>query len=71
MGELFSHKGTAYLAPSRDVNAFAEGIGWFVEHPAEAGEIGRAAWGLIKDRLNPDTMIRETLSAYGEANVGK
>ena len=68
MGELFTHKETTYLVPSTDIPALADGIRWFMQHPTERAAIGNAAYQLVKTRLNPDTMVDETLAVYRQAD---
>lgn len=64
MGEWFTHQQTAYLFPPGDVNALADGLQWLVSHPAEAASMGQRAHEFVQMRLNPDTMISETLALY-------
>ena len=69
MGEWFTHKQTAYLFPPGDVYALADGLQWLIGHPDEASSMGLQAHEFVQMRLNPETMISETLALYDRVSV--
>lgn len=64
MAELLVHKETAFLVPSADSGALAEGLCWLVEHSHEATAMGQQAWMWCQQRFSPEKMIKETLEVY-------
>ena len=55
-----------FLVPVGDVRAFAEKIAFLIDHPEEAGRIGKAARQTVLSGYTTDQMVRSTEALYGE-----
>jgi L-malate glycosyltransferase len=52
------------LVPPRDPAALSRAIGWMLEHPKAARELGRRARARVADEFSLERMIRETECLY-------
>jgi glycosyltransferase involved in cell wall biosynthesis len=64
----FTHGTTARLVPARDTTALAGELHWCLAHPEQAQRMAKAARTMLRDRLSPERMVTETLSAYDRPN---
>lgn len=54
-----------YLVSKADVNALAERMIWFIEHPEEWTRMGERSYILAKDRFDVDRVNREMMKIMG------
>lgn len=67
--EMVTHDQHAYLVPTQDPDAFAQGfVKMAVDHDY-AHQLGQSAQQRVRQRFNPQTQLEETWAAYEKALV--
>ena len=64
MPEVVEDGVTGFVVPPNDPKALGEKLTWFVEHPREAVEMGRAARRRVLEKFNWTTVVRRCLEIY-------
>jgi glycosyltransferase involved in cell wall biosynthesis len=65
--ELVTHDQHAYLVPTHDPGALAEGFVKLAQNREYAQRLGRNAQGRVRERFNPAAQVKETWAAYEKA----
>jgi glycosyltransferase involved in cell wall biosynthesis len=68
--ELVAPGKTGILAPPGDPAALAQGLGYLLDHPAEAAQMAAAGRRLVGDRFHPEHLGRDIDRIY-EAALGR
>ncbi len=63
-GELLHDRGDAVLTGGGDPDELATAIGWVLDDPARAEEIGRRGRARALELFDPETIARQTLAYY-------
>jgi glycosyltransferase involved in cell wall biosynthesis len=62
--EIVEDGETGLLAAPNDPKAFADGIAWLLDHPAEAQQMGRKGKERVQQNFSAERMADETVSLY-------
>ena len=65
--ELVTHEQHAYLVPTHDPDALAEGFVKMATDRVYAQKLGERAQQRVRERFNPKTQVDETWAAYEKA----
>jgi glycosyltransferase involved in cell wall biosynthesis len=65
--ELVTHEQHAYLVPTHDPAALAEGFVRLAQDREYARRLGESAQQRVRERFNPESQVTETWSAYEKA----
>jgi glycosyltransferase involved in cell wall biosynthesis len=65
--ELVTHEQHAYLVPTQDPEALAQGFLRLALDREYAQRLGQNAQQRVRQRFNPESQLRETWAAYGKA----
>lgn len=64
--EVVDNGRTGWLTPIGDVASMAMRIGWVLDNPHIAEQVGAAAGRQCRDRFAPDRIARQSLAFYGD-----
>ncbi|MGI5193021.1 glycosyltransferase family 4 protein [Streptomyces sp. CA-288835] len=62
--DLVEHGATGLLGPPRDPDGMAEAVGWLLDHPNEAAEMGRQGRSHVRTVFGPETMCAAIDACY-------
>ncbi|WP_251021109.1 glycosyltransferase family 4 protein [Streptomyces sp. ISL-98] len=62
--DLVRHGATGLLAAPADPASMARAVGWLLDHPDEAAEMGRRGRARVRDAFSPDAMCKAIDACY-------
>lgn len=62
--DLVRHGATGLLAAPADPAGMARAVGWLLDHPDEAAEMGRRGRARVRDAFSPDAMCKAIDACY-------
>lgn len=69
MAELLTDRQTALFVPPADPQALADGLCWLAQNRQAAQALGQAAHDLVRQRFDPQRMVRQTLAVYAGSDL--
>lgn len=69
MAELLTDRQTALFVPPADPQALADGLCWLAQNRQAAQALGQAAYDLVRQRFDPQRMVRQTLAVYAGGDL--